>query len=125
MSTHPSKPPDIAPNVLAQPSPVIPNQNTIPLHQNSSPTLPICLQSAATLCFSPSVAAAPINGGLVTGQSPFEVPHIAVHIDGSDAFQHLEPAHLTSGQTRATLPAPSSPLDTFSSPPISEAPCSA
>ncbi|KAL2532641.1 Uncharacterized protein Adt_05992 [Abeliophyllum distichum] len=122
---QPTKPPDSVSTMVGQLPPVIPNQNTILLHPNSSPTLPNCLQSAATLGFNPSVAAAPINGGLVAGQSPTEVPHIAVLIDGSDAIQNLEPALLTSGQTRATMPAPSGPLDTFGPSPISEVPCSA
>ncbi|KAL2532092.1 hypothetical protein Adt_05443 [Abeliophyllum distichum] len=79
---QPTKPPDISSSMVGHHSPAIPIPNTGPTPQNSSLTLPVCHQTAGTLNLDPIEAAAPTNGGLVTGQSSINLPPMDDQFEG-------------------------------------------
>ncbi|KAL2496766.1 hypothetical protein Fot_40523 [Forsythia ovata] len=117
---QPTKPPDISSSMVGHHSPAIPIPNTGPTPQKSSLTLPICLQTAGTLDLDTIDAAAPPNGGLVTGQSPINLPTMDGQFEGIVTCQNLEPAILPSGQSRAPMAAPSGPSVLAHSPPTAD-----
>ncbi|KAL2488711.1 hypothetical protein Fot_42003 [Forsythia ovata] len=111
--------------MVGQHSPAIPIPNTGPTPQKSGLTLAVCPKTAGTLDLDTIDAAAPPNGGLVTGQSSINLPPMDGQFEGFVTCQNLEPAILPSGQSRAPMPAPSGPFVLANSPPIADVPYSA
>ncbi|KAL2551435.1 Aminotransferase class I and II domain-containing protein [Forsythia ovata] len=117
---QPTKPPDISSSMVGHHSPAIPIPNTGPTPTKSSLTMAICPQTAGTLDLDTIDAAAPPNGGLVTGHSPINLPPMDGQFEGFVTCQNLEPAILSSGQSGAPMPAPSGPSALAHSPPTAD-----
>ncbi|KAL2456000.1 Uncharacterized protein Fot_57140 [Forsythia ovata] len=110
----------ISSSMVGHHSPAIPIPNTGPTPTKSSLTMAICPQTAGTLDLDTIDAAAPPNGGLVTGHSPIHLPPMDGQFEGFVTCQNLEPAILPSGQSGAPMPAPSGPSALAHSPPTAD-----
>ncbi|KAL2453269.1 hypothetical protein Adt_49230 [Abeliophyllum distichum] len=138
MPNQPTKPPDLSSTMIAQPPPIIPISNTGHTPPFSGLTPPNSPLIAETLALVQNDAAAPSNGGMPMGHPPIEAPpldeqngrsiepqNLEPDVFNSDTCQNSDHALLHSGQSRATMPAPSGPFVSSIPPPIANVPYSA